>query len=52
MSDVARGVVIWPSLSLEANMQFMTVTATSMPYICAVEPGAATTSGVSSGGDR
>jgi NAD(P)-dependent dehydrogenase (short-subunit alcohol dehydrogenase family) len=31
--DVARGVVYMASLSLEANVQFMTVMATKMPYI-------------------
>jgi NAD(P)-dependent dehydrogenase (short-subunit alcohol dehydrogenase family) len=31
--DVAQGVVYMASLSLEANLQFMTVMATKMPYI-------------------
>ena len=31
--DVAKGVVYMASLSLEANVQFMTVMATKMPYI-------------------
>jgi NAD(P)-dependent dehydrogenase (short-subunit alcohol dehydrogenase family) len=31
--DVAKGVVYMTSLSLEANVQFMTVMATKMPYI-------------------
>ena len=31
--DVAKGVVYMASLSLEANVQFMTVMATRMPYI-------------------
>jgi hypothetical protein len=31
--DVASGVVYMASLSLEANVQFMTVMATKMPYI-------------------
>jgi hypothetical protein len=31
--DVARAVVYMASLSLEANVQFMTVMATKMPYI-------------------
>jgi NAD(P)-dependent dehydrogenase (short-subunit alcohol dehydrogenase family) len=31
--DVAGGVVYMASLSLEANVQFMTVMATKMPYI-------------------
>jgi hypothetical protein len=31
--DVANGVVYMGSLSLEANVQFMTVMATKMPYI-------------------
>jgi len=31
--DVANGVVYMASLSLEANVQFMTVMATKMPYI-------------------
>jgi NAD(P)-dependent dehydrogenase (short-subunit alcohol dehydrogenase family) len=31
--DVAQGVVYMASLSLEANVQFMTVMATKMPYI-------------------
>ena len=31
--DVARGVAYMASLSLEANVQFMTVMATKMPYI-------------------
>jgi NAD(P)-dependent dehydrogenase (short-subunit alcohol dehydrogenase family) len=31
--DVAKGVVFMASLSLEANVQFMTVMATKMPYI-------------------
>jgi NAD(P)-dependent dehydrogenase (short-subunit alcohol dehydrogenase family) len=35
--DVASGVVYMASLSLEANVQFMTVMATKMPYIGAVE---------------
>jgi NAD(P)-dependent dehydrogenase (short-subunit alcohol dehydrogenase family) len=33
VSDVARGVAYMASLSLEANVQFMTVMATKMPYI-------------------
>ncbi len=32
-NDVERGVVYMASLSLEANVQFMTVMATKMPYI-------------------
>ena len=31
--DVANGVVYMASLPLEANVQFMTVMATKMPYI-------------------
>jgi len=31
--DVAKGVVYMASLSLDANVQFMTVMATTMPYI-------------------
>ena len=31
--DVAKGVVYMASLSLEANVQFMTVMATKMPYL-------------------
>jgi NAD(P)-dependent dehydrogenase (short-subunit alcohol dehydrogenase family) len=31
--DVAKGIVYMASLSLEANVQFMTVMATKMPYI-------------------
>jgi hypothetical protein len=31
--DVARSVAHMASLSLEANVQFMTVMATKMPYI-------------------
>jgi hypothetical protein len=31
--EVAKGVVYMASLSLEANVQFMTVMATKMPYI-------------------
>jgi hypothetical protein len=31
--DVANGIVYMASLSLEANVQFMTVMATKMPYI-------------------
>jgi NADP-dependent 3-hydroxy acid dehydrogenase YdfG len=31
--DVARAVVFMASLPLEANVQFMTVMATSMPLI-------------------
>jgi NAD(P)-dependent dehydrogenase (short-subunit alcohol dehydrogenase family) len=33
VEDVARGVVYMASLPLEANVQFMTVMATKMPYI-------------------
>jgi NAD(P)-dependent dehydrogenase (short-subunit alcohol dehydrogenase family) len=33
VNDVARGVAYMASLSLEANVQFMTVMATRMPYI-------------------
>jgi NAD(P)-dependent dehydrogenase (short-subunit alcohol dehydrogenase family) len=33
VNDVARGVAYMASLSLEANVQFMTVMATKMPYI-------------------
>jgi NAD(P)-dependent dehydrogenase (short-subunit alcohol dehydrogenase family) len=33
VNDVAKGVVYMASLSLEANVQFMTVMATKMPYI-------------------
>ena len=33
VEDVARGVAYMASLSLEANVQFMTVMATKMPYI-------------------
>ena len=33
VKDVARGVAYMASLSLEANVQFMTVMATKMPYI-------------------
>jgi NAD(P)-dependent dehydrogenase (short-subunit alcohol dehydrogenase family) len=33
VADVARGVAYMASLSLEANVQFMTVMATKMPYI-------------------
>jgi NAD(P)-dependent dehydrogenase (short-subunit alcohol dehydrogenase family) len=33
VDDVAKGVVYMASLSLEANVQFMTVMATKMPYI-------------------
>ena len=33
VNDVARGVAYMASLSLEANVQFMTVMATEMPYI-------------------
>jgi len=33
VDDVARGVAYMASLSLEANVQFMTVMATKMPYI-------------------
>jgi NADP-dependent 3-hydroxy acid dehydrogenase YdfG len=33
VGDVAKGVVYMASLSLEANVQFMTVMATKMPYI-------------------
>ena len=31
--DVAQAIVYMASLSLEANVQFMTVMATKMPYI-------------------
>ena len=31
--DVAKGVVYMAGLSLDANVQFMTVMATKMPYI-------------------
>jgi NADP-dependent 3-hydroxy acid dehydrogenase YdfG len=31
--DVARAVAYMASLSLDANVQFMTVMATKMPYI-------------------
>lgn len=33
VNDVGRGVAYMASLSLEANVQFMTVMATKMPYI-------------------
>jgi NADP-dependent 3-hydroxy acid dehydrogenase YdfG len=33
VEDVARAVVYMASLPLEANVQFMTVMATKMPYI-------------------
>jgi NAD(P)-dependent dehydrogenase (short-subunit alcohol dehydrogenase family) len=33
VNDVARGVAYMASLALEANVQFMTVMATKMPYI-------------------
>jgi NAD(P)-dependent dehydrogenase (short-subunit alcohol dehydrogenase family) len=33
VEDVARGVVYMATLSLDANVQFMTVMATKMPYI-------------------
>jgi NADP-dependent 3-hydroxy acid dehydrogenase YdfG len=33
VNDVARGVTYMASLPLEANVQFMTVMATKMPYI-------------------
>lgn len=33
VADVARGVAYMASLSLDANVQFMTVMATKMPYI-------------------
>jgi NAD(P)-dependent dehydrogenase (short-subunit alcohol dehydrogenase family) len=33
VNDVARGVAYMASLTLEANVQFMTVMATKMPYI-------------------
>ncbi len=33
VNDGARGVAYMASLSLEANVQFMTVMATKMPYI-------------------
>jgi len=33
VNDVARGVAYMASLSLQANVQFMTVMATKMPYI-------------------
>jgi NAD(P)-dependent dehydrogenase (short-subunit alcohol dehydrogenase family) len=33
VNDVARGVAYMASLSVEANVQFMTVMATKMPYI-------------------
>jgi NAD(P)-dependent dehydrogenase (short-subunit alcohol dehydrogenase family) len=33
VNDVARGVAYMASLSLDANVQFMTVMATKMPYI-------------------
>lgn len=33
VNDVARGVAYMASLSLEANVQFMTMMATKMPYI-------------------
>jgi NADP-dependent 3-hydroxy acid dehydrogenase YdfG len=33
VNDVARGVSYMASLPLEANVQFMTVMATKMPYI-------------------
>lgn len=33
VNDVARGVAYMANLSLEANVQFMTVMATKMPYI-------------------
>jgi len=32
-SDVARAVVYMASLPLDANVQFMTVMATKMPFI-------------------
>ena len=31
--DVAKGVAYMAGLSLDANVQFMTVMATKMPYI-------------------
>jgi NADP-dependent 3-hydroxy acid dehydrogenase YdfG len=33
VKDVARAVVFMASLPLEANVQFMTVMATKMPFI-------------------
>jgi hypothetical protein len=33
MSSMSRGVVYMATLPLEANVQFMTVMATKMPYI-------------------
>jgi NADP-dependent 3-hydroxy acid dehydrogenase YdfG len=33
VEDVARSVVFMASLSLESNVQFMTVMATRMPFI-------------------
>ena len=33
VQDVAKGVLYMASLPLEANVQFMTVMATTMPYI-------------------
>ena len=33
VNDVARGVAYMASLPLDANVQFMTVMATKMPYI-------------------
>jgi NADP-dependent 3-hydroxy acid dehydrogenase YdfG len=33
VTDVARAVVFMASLPLEANVQFMTVMATKMPFI-------------------
>jgi hypothetical protein len=33
VNDVARGFAYIANLSLEANVQFMTVMATKMPYI-------------------
>jgi NADP-dependent 3-hydroxy acid dehydrogenase YdfG len=33
VADVARAVVFMASLPLDANVQFMTVMATSMPFV-------------------
>ena len=33
VQDVAKGVLYMASLPLEANVQFMTVMATKMPFI-------------------
>ena len=33
VADVAEPSCTWPSLPLDANVQFMTVMATKMPFI-------------------